>query len=74
MIGWHQNGDVEVGTAHPDLSFKVTLRSGEYLRELVEGTGALVVGRKPFDLTKGWGGTHPFGVPVFVVTRRRGRR
>ncbi|MGI5320902.1 hypothetical protein [Actinomadura nitritigenes] len=29
-----------------------------------------MVGRKLFDLTQGWGGTHPFGVPVFVVTHK----
>jgi dihydrofolate reductase len=70
LFGWHQTGDVEIGAAHPSLGFKVTLQSGEYLRELVEGTGALVVGRKLFDLTKGWGSTHPFGVPVLVVTHK----
>jgi dihydrofolate reductase len=33
-------------------------------------TGALVVGRRLFDVTQGWGGNHPFGVPVFVVTHQ----
>jgi dihydrofolate reductase len=27
-----------------------------------------VTGRKTFDLTHGWDGGHPLGVPVFVVT------
>jgi dihydrofolate reductase len=31
-------------------------------------TGALVVGRKLFDLTDGWDGIHPLGCPVVVVT------
>lgn len=70
LFGWHRTGDVEIGTAHPDVAFKVTAQSGEHLRRLVGGTGALVVGRKLFDLTQGWGGTHPFGVPVFVVTHK----
>ena len=30
--------------------------------------GALVVGRRHFDHAGGWGGRHPMGVPVFVVT------
>src|SRR4249920_3517792 len=34
-----------------------------------ETTGALVFGRRTFDLTHGWGGKHPLDVPVFVVTR-----
>ena len=30
--------------------------------------GALVFGRRTFDLTHGWGGKHPLDVPVFVVS------
>jgi len=33
---------------------------------LVENTGACVVGRRPFDVTQGWGGRHPLGMPIFV--------
>jgi uncharacterized protein (TIGR03086 family) len=36
--------------------------------ELLTGYGALVVGRRQFDVTNGWGGKHPLDVPVFVVT------
>ena len=35
---------------------------------MIETAGALVVGRKLFDITNGWGGRHPIDVPVFVVT------
>ncbi len=31
-------------------------------------TGALVVGRKLYDLTNGWGGRHPMDRPVVVLT------
>ena len=31
-------------------------------------SGALVVGRKLFDFTSGWGGLHPIGLPVVVLT------
>ena len=32
-------------------------------------TGAIVVGRRTYDLVDGWGGNHPLhGVPVFVVS------
>jgi dihydrofolate reductase len=32
-------------------------------------TGAMVVGRRTYDLVDGWGGSHPLpGVPVFVLT------
>jgi dihydrofolate reductase len=32
-------------------------------------TGAMLVGRRTYDLVDGWGGSHPIpGVPVFVLT------
>jgi dihydrofolate reductase len=30
--------------------------------------GAVICGRRSFDITGGWGGEHPLGAPVFVVT------
>ena len=33
-----------------------------------EATGAVIAGRRTYDFTGGWGGQHPMGVPVFVVT------
>ena len=34
------------------------------------GCGAIVAGRRLFDLTDGWGDNHPAGAPVVVVTHR----
>ncbi len=34
-------------------------------------TGAVVAGRRTFELAGGWGGDHHDGVPIFVLTRRR---
>jgi dihydrofolate reductase len=39
-----------------------------YLQDTIAGAGALVVGRRLFDYTQGWGGSHPLGVPAFVGT------
>ncbi len=39
-----------------------------YLDELFGSVGALIVGRRLFDLTDGWSGVHPIDVPVVVVT------
>jgi dihydrofolate reductase len=30
--------------------------------------GALIGGRRDFDLADGWGGRHPMGVPVYILT------
>jgi dihydrofolate reductase len=44
--------------------------SVQEIRDGASSTGALVCGRRLFDLTQGWGGQHPVGVPVFVVTHQ----
>src|SRR4029079_5614620 len=51
-----------------DMVFMVSAPTAEFLRETRETTGALVFGRRTFDLTHGWGGKHPLDVPVFVVS------
>ena len=36
----------------------------------VMATGAVVVGRRTFELAGGWGGDHHDGVPIFVLSRQ----
>ena len=31
-------------------------------------TGAIVTGRRDFDVSRAWGGKHPMDLPVFIVT------
>jgi dihydrofolate reductase len=45
--------------------------NGEVFDELM-ATGAVVVGRRTFELAGGWSGDHHDGVPIFVLTRRSG--
>ena len=47
--------------------FMVAAQTADLLNETRETTGALVFGRRTFDLTNGWGGKHPLDVPVFVL-------
>jgi dihydrofolate reductase len=46
----------------------VSVASAQHIRDVHFQIGALVTGRRQFDLTGGWGGRHPLDVPVFVVT------
>jgi len=53
-------------------------RTGSHLagvnREVVDeamATGAVVVGRRTFELADGWGGDHHDGVPIFVLSRHQ---
>ena len=62
------NGEVDVSTATPDMTFHMTPRSAEYWQAWMDSVGAIVVGRTLFDFTDGWGGQHTMGAPVVVVT------
>jgi len=68
LFKWYGNGDVEVPTTNPDMTLRMSAVSAEHLRNIIDMTGALVVGRKLFDSTGAWGGNHPMGRPVVVVT------
>ncbi|MFE9688638.1 dihydrofolate reductase family protein [Micromonospora sp. NPDC005806] len=70
LFQWYANGDVETPTATPGMTLRTSAASAAHLRALNERTGALVVGRRLFDMTNGWGGRHPMDVPVVVVTHR----
>jgi dihydrofolate reductase len=66
LFKWYGNGDVSYQMG--DMTLQMTegnIRHVELLREL---TGALIVGRKLFDYTSGWGGKHPLGVHTVVVS------
>ena len=68
LLAWYMGGDTEYRLPGTEMVFKVSPQTAEYLRETSTTTGALVTGRRTFDLTHGWGGGHPLGVPVFVLT------
>ena len=68
LFGWYANGPVAVampGSAH---TFRVSEASAGHLREGLARIGSLVTGRRTFDIAEGFGGSHPYDVPVFVVT------
>jgi dihydrofolate reductase len=68
LFGWYGNGDIVVATAREDMSFSLSAEDAAFVREFHGALGALVVGRRLFDITDGWNGVHPLGVPVVVVS------
>ena len=68
IFDWYAAGEVTVPSANEGVSLRVDEASAVMLRDLTEGTGALVAGRRLFDITDGWGDSHPVGAPVVVVT------
>ncbi len=61
-------GEVEVPTAQSQMTLRMTPENARFHRELITRTGAIVVGRHLYDMTGAWGGTHPRGCPVVVLT------
>ena len=70
LFDWLQNGDVEIPTVEPGITFHLSPPSAEYWRQWVDGLGALVCGRTLFNFTDGWDGRHTMDVPVVVVTHQ----
>ena len=69
LFEWYGAGDVDVPTANEQVSLTVDSDSAEVLESYMGGAvGALVSGRRLFDITDGWGDQHPVGAPVVVVT------
>jgi dihydrofolate reductase len=70
VFQWMFSGDtahtVTVGEEEREL--KVTAEGVEHFEELVNAFGAVVSGRRMFDVAGAWGGRHPMNVPVIVVT------
>lgn len=72
LFKWMTSGDTEVTLSMGDrkLELKVPEKSVDIFEGAQTMMGALVAGRRLFEMTGGWGGRHPIGVPVVVVTHR----
>jgi len=68
IFDWYNAGDVTLPSGNKDISFKIDSASAGVLRDLMETTGVLICGRRLFDITKGWGDSHPAAPRVVVVT------
>jgi dihydrofolate reductase len=68
LFDWYEAGEVSVPSASENVAFNVDESSAEVLRGLTDSPGALVCGRRLFDITDGWNDRHPVGAPVVVVT------
>lgn len=70
LFDWYEAGDVAVPNPNETVSFQVDDSSAQVLQDLTGNCGALVAGRRLFDIADGWGDKHPAGAPVVVVTHR----
>jgi dihydrofolate reductase len=76
LFDWYFDGDTPSrhyqeasSRGVPVPSFKLSSSSAEVFDELVENGGAVVTGRRTYDIADAWGGNGPSpGLPLFVVT------
>ncbi len=61
------NTDVTLTIGEEDLELKVPEESAPEFEERT-GLGAIVSGRRLFDVADAWGGKHPLDVPIVVLT------
>jgi dihydrofolate reductase len=71
VFDWYtSSGDVEFDTGGGDpMTFRVSEPSAEHLRRLWSELGAVLTGRRTFEVAQGWGGNHAWG-PAFVLTHQ----
>ncbi len=69
VFDWYMNsGNVEFRTGGSDpMTFHVSEPSAEHLRALWSELGAVLTGRRTFEVADGWNGNHAWG-PAFVLT------
>jgi len=72
LFAWMSLGNTELNLSSGDTDFdlKVSSESAKGFEEAIRSTGAIVSGRRMFDVASAWGGKHPLGAPVIVVTHK----
>lgn len=68
LFQWYNSGDTAFPLPGTDMVFKISRASAELLREEWGALGAMVAGRRMFDIAHAWGGQPPGGGPCFIVT------
>lgn len=68
LFQWYSSGDTAFPLPGTDMVFKISRTSAELLREEWGKVGAMVAGRRMFDIAHAWNGNPPGGGPCFIVT------
>ncbi len=68
LFTWFSSGDTPFPVPGTDMVFQISRASADHIGELWGSIGALVTGRRDFDVSGAWGGRPPYGWPAFIVT------
>jgi dihydrofolate reductase len=67
LFKWYFSGSTEIPVQDGRMVLKVAPESAALLQEAISTTGAMVAGRRMFDVAHAWAGHPPFA-PCFIVT------
>lgn len=68
VFDWYSSGEVEIEAGGSDaMTFHLSPPSTQHYKSLVHELGAVLTGRRTFEVAHGWGGNHGWG-PAFVLT------
>jgi dihydrofolate reductase len=68
LFNWLRDGDTP---SRHNPWFKMSAVSAAFFDEGVGRVGAVIAGRRTYDVAEGWGGSGPMtGIPLFVLTHR----
>jgi len=68
IMRWYFSGDTDFPVADGAMVFKLSRISAELVQERFNTIGAIVTGRRDFDVSGAWGGRPPLPVRIFIVT------
>jgi dihydrofolate reductase len=68
LFAWYMNGDVEFPLPGTEMKFYVSQASADLLATEFGNIGAMVAGRRMFDIAQAWGGHPPGGGPCLIMT------
>jgi dihydrofolate reductase len=67
LFRWYFGGNTDIPVQGGRMVLKVSPESAELLEDAIKTTGAMVAGRRMFDMAGAWDGHPPF-IPCFIVT------
>ena len=70
VFKWYSAGGADAEVMAGDQAIAMSREGAELIEEASRGAGVLVTARRTFDIAHAWGGKHPMGVPMVVVTHR----
>lgn len=68
LFKWYHSGDTDFPLPGTDMVFKISRAGADLLQEEWHKIGAMVAGRRMFDIANAWHGSPPGGGLCFIVT------